>query len=187
MPATYIYRQPTEAVPLAMPHKTQYYTQPTQSSPYSGRMAVSPPEAGSSVNTSAVPSLTSGSYVGSNPADYESSHAGAASVDMVDMMHVRLSSAINPLPLDRSLVRQAQTSGQLNAKNRELAELQALAQRRLKSTRANFTDGMNAAKEVKRDLEWTQKRVTDLKTKANRRYPTSYHRANAKYPIPVDS
>lgn len=50
-------------------------------------------------------------------------------------------------------------SGELNAKQRELAELQALAQRRLKSTRANLADGMKAAKEVRRDLEWTQKKV----------------------------
>ncbi len=50
-------------------------------------------------------------------------------------------------------------SGELNAKHRELLELQALAQRRLKGTRANFADGMKAAKEVKRDLDWTQKRV----------------------------
>ena len=50
-------------------------------------------------------------------------------------------------------------SGELNAKNRELMELQALAQRRLKANRANFADGMKAAKEVKKDLEWTQKRV----------------------------
>ena len=38
-------------------------------------------------------------------------------------------------------------------------ELQALAQRRLKASRANFADGVKAAKEVKKDLEWTQKRV----------------------------
>lgn len=50
-------------------------------------------------------------------------------------------------------------SGQLNAKQRELLELQALAQRRLKGVRANFSEGLKAAKETKRDLEWTQKRV----------------------------
>ena len=55
---------------------------------------------------------------------------------------------------------QISSSGELNAKHRELLELQALAQRRLKGTRANFADGMKAAKEVKRDLDWTQKRVT---------------------------
>ena len=47
----------------------------------------------------------------------------------------------------------------MNAKQRELAELQALAQRRLKGARANFAEGAKAAKEVKRDLEWTQKKV----------------------------
>ena len=51
-------------------------------------------------------------------------------------------------------------SGALNAKNQELLELQALAQRRLKGARANFADGMKAAKEVRRDLDWTQKRVS---------------------------
>jgi hypothetical protein len=51
-------------------------------------------------------------------------------------------------------------SGTLNAKHRELLELQAEAQRRFAATRANFAEGMKAAKEVKRDLEWTQKRVT---------------------------
>lgn len=39
-------------------------------------------------------------------------------------------------------------------------ELQAMAQRRLKGARANFADGMKAAKETQRDLEWTQKRVS---------------------------
>jgi hypothetical protein len=52
------------------------------------------------------------------------------------------------------------SSGALNAKHRELLALQAEAQRRLASSRANFADGMKAAKEVKKDLEWTQKRVS---------------------------
>ena len=52
------------------------------------------------------------------------------------------------------------SSGELNAKHRELLELQALAQRRLAGVRANFADGMKTAKEVQRDLQWTQKRVT---------------------------
>jgi hypothetical protein len=51
------------------------------------------------------------------------------------------------------------SSGQLNAKQRELLELQALAQRRLKGVRSNFADGVKVARETKRDLEWTQKRV----------------------------
>jgi len=51
------------------------------------------------------------------------------------------------------------SSGHLNAKQRELMELQALAQRRLKGARSNFSEGIKVARETKRDLEWTQKRV----------------------------
>lgn len=50
-------------------------------------------------------------------------------------------------------------SGELNAKHRELLELQALAQRRLMGAQASFAEGMRAAKEVQKDLQWTQKRV----------------------------
>ncbi|MCJ1297773.1 hypothetical protein MMC08_000561 [Hypocenomyce scalaris] len=186
MPATAAYRQPTvPSMPLTMPGKLPYYPSPTQTASYS-RISMSPPEAGSSVNTSAVPSLTSSTYGGSAAGDYDSSNGGSSGVDLVEMLNDRLSNAVDPLPLDRSLARQAQTSGELNAKHRELLELQALAQRRLKGTRANFADGMKAAKEVKRDLDWTQKRVTALKSKAERKYPTQYRTASQQYPAPVD-
>lgn len=59
------------------------------------------------------------------------------------------------------------SSGQLNAKQRELLELQALAQRRLKGARSNFSEGIKVARETKRDLEWTQKRVRWVFTSAN--------------------
>lgn len=98
----------------------------------------------------------------------------------------RLSIAVNPLPMDRSLARQAQTSGVLNAKQRELMELQALAQKRLKGARENLADGMKAATEVRRDLEWTQKRVSALNQKAARAYPTAHRTANARFPAAVD-
>ena len=51
-------------------------------------------------------------------------------------------------------------SGSLNAKQRELAELQALAQRRLKSARVNFAEGMQAARETRRDLDYTSKKIS---------------------------
>ncbi|KAL8646219.1 MAG: hypothetical protein Q9210_006263, partial [Variospora velana] len=146
------------ALSVAVPGKSPQNL-PMHRASYS-RVAVSPPQAGSSANSSAVPSLTSGSYAGSSGGDYDSSNGPASSVDLVELMNDRLGSAVNPLPLDRSLARQAQTSGALNAKQQELLELQALAQRRLKGARANFADGMKAAKEVKRDLDWTQKRVS---------------------------
>ena len=48
----------------------------------------------------------------------------------------------------------------MNAKNRELQDLRALAQQRLERTRARLTEGYQDAKQVKADLEWTSKRVS---------------------------
>ncbi|MCJ1371928.1 hypothetical protein MMC20_003148 [Loxospora ochrophaea] len=185
MPLTQTYSpHAPSSIPLAVSSKSPY-RHPVAQSPSYTRVAVSPPKAGSTPNASAVPSLTSGSYAGSSKGDYESS-GGAANVDLVEMMNNRVSNAVNPLPMDRSLAKQAQTSGQLNAKQRELAELQALAQRRLKGARANIADGMKAAKEVKKDLEWTQKRMTGLKAKTERKIPSAYKTASGRYPAPVD-
>ncbi|KAI4185301.1 MAG: hypothetical protein L6R41_004215 [Letrouitia leprolyta] len=157
MPSTMLARSPP-AAPVSVPGKSPQNL-PMHQAQYS-RVGVSPPQAGSSANTSAVPSLTSGSYAGSTAGDYENASGGVSGVDLVELMNDRLSTAVDPIPLDRSLARQAQTSGALNAKQKELLELQALAQRRLKDARANFADGMKAAKEVKKDLDWTQKRVS---------------------------
>ncbi|KAL8878243.1 MAG: hypothetical protein Q9198_003904 [Flavoplaca austrocitrina] len=170
-------------LPLSVPGKSPYNPPLHHPTPHS-RGAVSPPQAGSSANTSAVPSLTSGSYAGSTAGDSDSSNGGVSGIDLVELMNDRLSNTVDPLPLDRSLARQAQTSGALNAKHQELLELQALAQRRLKGARSNFADGMKAAKEVKKDLDWTQKRVSALKTKAERRHPVEYQKARQRHPSP---
>lgn len=61
--------------------------------------------------------------------------------------------------LPQKVLTRMNSSGQLNAKQRELMELQALAQRRLKGVRASFNEGIKTARETKRDLEWSQKRV----------------------------
>ncbi|KAI9811773.1 MAG: hypothetical protein M1827_005318 [Pycnora praestabilis] len=159
---------------------------------------MSPPEVADSVTTtsssnmhSAVPSYsnsaTSSSYAGSaSGGEYDSSSGATSGVDLVELLNDRLTGAFDPLPLDRGLAKQAQTSGALNAKHRELLELQALAQRRLASTRANFADGMKAAKEVKKDLDWTQKRVNAMKSKAERKYPKEYKMASERHPAAVD-
>lgn len=119
------------------------------------------------------------STAGSSYAGSDTDSSGVAGLDLLDYMHDRLSSTIDPTPLDRSLAKQAQTcvltafetankgnvkltvsrSGELNAKTRELLELQQLAKRRLAGSRAKFAEGIRAAKEVQRDLEWSQKRV----------------------------
>lgn len=102
-------------------------------------------------------------------------------VDVVDVLSDRMQNVFDPTPLDRGLAMQAQASGQLNAKQRELMELQALAQRRLKGVRASFNEGIKTARETKRDLEWSQNRVSALKAKAEKAYPDEYRRATKKY------
>jgi biogenesis of lysosome-related organelles complex 1 subunit KXD1 len=52
------------------------------------------------------------------------------------------------------------SSGKLNAKQRELMDLQKQAQARLARTRERFQEGMRDAREVRSDLEWTQKKVS---------------------------
>ncbi|KAF2267407.1 hypothetical protein CC78DRAFT_76633 [Lojkania enalia] len=176
---------PSAPMPITMPQKPGYY--PTPAHHGYGRVSVSPPQA-ESVTTSGgasyEPSATSSSYAGS-ASEYDSSGTNTG-VDLLDYMGDRLHGAFDPVPLDRSLAKQAQTSGELNAKHRELLELQALAQRRLAGARANFADGMRAAKEVQKDLQWTQKRVDALNERAARKYPAEYKSAQNRYPAPVD-
>lgn len=172
-----------------MPAKPGYYAAPHHAA--YNRISGSPPEGAESVTTSGVPSYdplaTSSSYAGS-ASDYDSSASSGAApgVDLLDYMSERLNGAVDPLPLDRSLAKQAQTSGELNAKTQELLQLQALAQRRLAATRANLADGIKAAKDVQRDLEWTQKRVSAINQRAARKYPAEYKMAAQRYPAPVD-
>lgn len=52
------------------------------------------------------------------------------------------------------------SSGRLNAKHRELLDLQKQAQARLARSRARFAEGMEDAREVRQNLEWTQKKVS---------------------------
>jgi hypothetical protein len=101
----------TGTLPIAMPQKPGYYQQPTQHGYPYGRVSVSPPEAPESVTTSGVasyePSATSSSYAGS--ASEYGSDASATGVDLMEYMGDRLQGALDPMPLDRSLAKQAQT------------------------------------------------------------------------------
>ncbi|TKX21566.1 hypothetical protein C1H76_6062 [Elsinoe australis] len=138
------------------------------------------------------PSLTTsgGTYSTPTHSDYDSTTSsnggGSNSLDLLEYMSDRLSSSIDATPLDRSLATQAQTSGALNAKQRELMELQALAQRRLAGAQVNFREGLKAAREVQRELGWTQGRVTALNQRAAQKYPLQYRAASGKYPSLVD-
>lgn len=101
------YSQPTN--PINMPQKPGFFF-PAQQHGY-GRVAGSPPEAPESITTSGVPSYepsaTSSNYAGS-ASDYEST-SGAASVDLLDYMGRRVNGSFDPMPLDRSVAKQAQT------------------------------------------------------------------------------
>jgi len=179
----------TTSLPIAVPSKpqhSQYYTH--QSHGY----AVSPPEVAESVTTgsgitpsygNSAYSATSSSYAGSASGEYDST-SSANGVDLQEYMQDRFAGAFDPLPLDRTLAVQAQTSGLLNAKNREVMELQQLVQQRLARSKARLAEGYQDAKEVKRDLEWTQKRVSSTKSKASRKHPKEYKQARARYPSP---
>ncbi|KAK5632560.1 hypothetical protein RRF57_008274 [Xylaria bambusicola] len=112
------------------------------------------------------------------------STATASGVDFNEYMQDRFANAFDPLPLDRSLVTQAQTSGTLNAKHRELLELQAKAQARLAKSRARFADGVRDAQEVRTNLEWTSKKVSSMKKKAEKKHSKEYQKARNRYPSP---
>ncbi|PNS20662.1 hypothetical protein CAC42_2907 [Sphaceloma murrayae] len=129
---------------------------------------------------------TSGGTFSTASSDYDTTSASAGSVDLLEYMSDRLSNTIDPTPLDRSLAQQARTSGTLNAKQHELLELQALAQRRLAAAQTNFREGIRAAREVQRELAWTQGRVTALNQRAAQKYPLQYRAASGKYPNPMD-
>lgn len=107
-PHTYYPSYPSTSYPINVPQKPGYYYPPQQ---HYGRIAGSPPEASDSTTTSGVPSYevsaTSSHYAGSH-SDYGST-SGAASVDLLDYMGNRLNGSFDPLPLDRSLAKQAQT------------------------------------------------------------------------------
>ncbi|ETS79382.1 hypothetical protein PFICI_09235 [Pestalotiopsis fici W106-1] len=181
-------------------YSTQYYATavpiPTKGEQYpsyyhSGGSAysVSPPEDNDASVTSGVPSyghsysVGDSTYDGSTSGDWESS-VSASGVDFNDYIHDRFAESFDPIPLDRSLAMQAQTSGQLNNKHRELLELQAKAQARLAKSRARFAEGVQDAQEVHANLEWTSKKVSSMKSKASRKHSKEYKKARERYPSP---
>ncbi|KAM3414291.1 hypothetical protein BST61_g10944 [Cercospora zeina] len=182
--STSYYQYPSGTLPVNVPGKGQQNVRHARNPSAYRQLSASPPERPESVSSTGAGlySSASSAYGGS---DYDSSN-GATSVDLLDYMNDRLSQAYNPIPLDKNLASQAQMSGALNAKNREILALQAQARARLAKTRANFAEGMQAAKDVQRDLDWTQKKVSALNARAAQRYPEQYRAASNRYPAPVD-
>jgi len=178
---------PHVSEPIAVPHKGNDGFYPQYPHIHYPGLSESPPDADdatSSGGPSYDPTGTSASYAAST-SDYEGS-TGVSSVDLLEYMNDRLQSTYNPLPIDKSLVKQAQKSGEMNAKQRQLKELQALAQQRFAAMQANFSDGIKTAKDVKRDLERTQKKVNSLNKRAAQKYPNEYSAAQQMYPAVGD-
>ncbi|EXJ67707.1 uncharacterized protein A1O5_09053 [Cladophialophora psammophila CBS 110553] len=157
-PTSYATHQKT--LPITMPSgKAPVYSYPQS------RVLDSPelPETGTSYGGSR-PSAGSysvrSSYAPSHHSSGDCDSYAHAGVDVVDMLSDKMNAAFDPIRMDRSLAKQAQTSGELNAKQRELQELQAMAQRRLKSARVNFAEGVEAIKEARRDVEYTTKKIS---------------------------
>ncbi|KAJ9610763.1 hypothetical protein H2200_005540 [Cladophialophora chaetospira] len=119
-----------------------------------------------------------GSHSGRSGHDYDSRHSRSAGIDVVDELSDRMNSAFDPIRMDRSLAKQAQTSGELNAKQRELQELQAMASRRLNRARVNFAEGVEAAKEARRDVEYSSKKISSMKSRAEKKHPEAYAKAS---------
>lgn len=101
--ATYQY---ATVAPIAMPAKAGNYYYPTPSRSY----GVSPPESAASVTSGAVYSSASNYSGNSSYAGSECDSRGSAgSVDLQEYVSDRFSQmSFDPLPLDRSLAKQAQ-------------------------------------------------------------------------------
>ena len=111
MSTNYYQYQPTTTLPVPVPGKQPQQQQlfvPRHTRNPSGysQYSASPPERPESVTTGGgLYSSASSNYAGS---DYDSSTAGATSVDLLDYMNDRLSQTYNPVPLDRNVARQSQ-------------------------------------------------------------------------------
>ncbi|KAL2129977.1 hypothetical protein VTI74DRAFT_7046 [Chaetomium olivicolor] len=187
---------PSGALPIPPPSKGHHsqFPNPGYYTSADSTYSVSPPEdpLNSSVSSasgygnsySVTTSGTNSSYASSSQGEYDSSVCSAGGVDLNEYMQERFAATFDPIPLDKCTVKQAQTSGHLNAKHRELLELQAKAQARLAKTRARFAQGLEDAREVRNDLEWTQKKVASLKAKASKKHSKEYAKARARYPSP---
>lgn len=181
------------AAPGALPIPTGkgQYQYPSYYTSGESTYSVSPPEE-LDPSTSSESGVTSygnsysvtASYAGSSHGEYDVPNG--TNIDLNDYMQERFANTFDPLPLDKCTAKQAQTSGALNAKHRELLELQAKAQARLAKTRARFARGLEDAREVHNDLEWTQKKVTSLKAKAVKKHSKEYSKARARFPSPEE-
>ncbi|KAK9430531.1 hypothetical protein V1505DRAFT_355846 [Lipomyces doorenjongii] len=118
------------------------------------------------------------SYAGSDAETVEETEEFSASEYVTD----KFLQAFDAMLLDRAVVVQAQSSGLLNAKARELQQLQELATTRLQQTRISYTEGIKVVREVQKDLKWVQRHVDVLKKKISAKHPEEYSEARELIP-----
>lgn len=113
---------------------------------------------------------SSSSYAGSGE---ESNHEDDLSLSLV----AQLLDSYDPSHLDRAIAQQAQTSGMVNATNRDMIVLQEEVSSTLRHAKAAFQQGIGEARTVKAELEKTQKRLNYVKQQAADRWPIEYNMA----------
>lgn len=115
-----------------------------------------------------------------------SSYAGSAEsyskeeFSPVDYLTDTLMSAMDASQLDRVIVIQAQTSGMVNAKSKEIIKLQEKAIQRLEQLKVSFAKGVKISKQVEKDLEWAHKHTQALMKKTRLKYPIEFTQAEEK-------
>ncbi|ETN41395.1 uncharacterized protein HMPREF1541_03330 [Cyphellophora europaea CBS 101466] len=172
------YAPPSKTLPITMPSKAPALPYPTS------RVAMSPPEySDSSVYSSQGSRHSPRSYSARSSTSHAPSHSDydvyrESDRDVSEMLSKRMHNAFDPITMDRSLAKQAQDSGKLNSKERELRELQERARARLKTARVNFAQGVEDAREVRRDLDYCKETTQSVKSKAERHHSDAYAKAS---------
>ncbi|KAK9378127.1 uncharacterized protein V2V93DRAFT_138811 [Kockiozyma suomiensis] len=102
--------------------------------------------------------------------------------DSTSYVSDKILQAFDAILLDRAVVVQAQSSGLLNSKSRELQQMQELSTKRIYETRASFVEGLRTLRDIQKDLKWVQRHVDTLKKKASSKYRDEYAKARELIP-----
>lgn len=122
-------------------------------------------------------SSSSSSYIGSGQSITSEESPIRSVVD-------QLEAAFSSLHLDRAQVAQAQLSGSIRAQSAELALYQDKIAQELPKIRAKAPVFKELVKSIKTDLEWLDKHLRKLESRARKSYPIEYAEAHEKITHP---
>ncbi|GAO48620.1 hypothetical protein SAICODRAFT_141112 [Saitoella complicata NRRL Y-17804] len=106
---------------------------------------------------------------------------------VAEMLSEQLSTAFDTLALDKAIAIQAQTSGLVNGCMHELTSLQEESQKKLATTKAKFSEHVNIARQVRKDLDALQKSIRVLQRKMKNSHPIEYAAAKDNHPDPDEA